>query len=78
MVFTSDGAFIDEIEFNDEPLRGNEITDNDKPKINYKTFQEKVANEIQLGPGEMSNAAKLERRRAKNPILDFQGHTYEF
>ena len=46
MVFTSDGAFIDEIEFNDEPLRGNEITDNDKPKINYKTFQEKVANEI--------------------------------
>ena len=35
MVFTGDGAFIDEIEFNNESLKNNEITEKDKPKINY-------------------------------------------
>lgn len=35
MVFTGDGAFIDEIEFNEDSLIDNEITQKDKPKINY-------------------------------------------
>ena len=40
MIFTGDGAFIDECEFNDDILKTNEISEKDKPKINYQTFQE--------------------------------------
>lgn len=44
MVFNSNGAFIDEIEFNDDMLKSNGINERDKPKINYQTFKEQQAN----------------------------------
>jgi hypothetical protein len=41
MIFTSDGAFIDEVEFNDDILKTYDLESMEKPKTNYQTFQEK-------------------------------------
>lgn len=76
MIFTSDGAFIDEVEFNEDLLNKNEISDKDKPKMNYKTFKEQKAHLLKIKDD--SNIVKLERRKGKNQILDFSGHKYVF
>jgi len=45
--------------------------------MDYQKFKEK--NTHQHGPGkEATNILLLERRRAKNPILDFSGNRYQF
>jgi hypothetical protein len=43
MIFTHDGAFIDEVDFNDDLLKANEPLDIEKPKINYQSFREQKA-----------------------------------
>lgn len=48
MIFTNDGAFIDEVEFNDDILKTNELNDKDRPKINYQTFKEQKAHQMKL------------------------------
>jgi hypothetical protein len=40
MIFKNDGAFIDEVEFNDDILNTVNLNDKDKPKMNYKAFWE--------------------------------------
>lgn len=76
MIFTSDGAFIDEVEFNDDLLKNINEKNEDEPNMTFKKFKENMAaTRIDEGP---SNIAKLQRRRMKNPILDFLGHQYEF
>ena len=75
MIFTSDGAFIDEVEFNDDLLKT--ITpSNEMPKMTLKQFKEnQAATKASEGP---DNIDKLKRRRMKCPILDFLGNEYEF
>jgi hypothetical protein len=79
MVFTGNGNFIDEVEFNDDILADQKPLEerNDRPAKTLKTFREiqkaKKAYEIKL-----TGAAMLERRRMKDPILDFLGNKYEF
>lgn len=75
MIFTSDGAFIDEVEFNDEILKS--ITPTyDSHVITLRQFKEnQAATRVSEGP---DNIDKLKRRRIKQPILDFLGNEYEF
>lgn len=76
MIFTSDGAFIDEVEFNDDLLKTIEIEEN-QPPMTITKFKEQQAATIIPDQGP-SNITKLQRRRIKNPILDFLGNQYEF
>jgi hypothetical protein len=62
MIFTSDGAFIDEVEFNDELLKSITPT-NDTPQMTLRQFKEnQAATRVSDGPG---NIEKLKRRRIK-------------
>lgn len=76
MIFTSDGGFIDEVEFNDELLKTIEAG-TEGTYMTLKQFKENQA-ATRVNEDGLDNIDKLKRRRIKSPILDFLGNEYEF
>ena len=75
MIFTGDGAFIDEANFDDDIL-SQVNKDKNQPAMTYEIFKENL---IQTrAPNIDSAKVKLLRRRIKNPILDFLGKPFDF
>ena len=79
MVFTNNGNFIDEVEFNDDILSDKVPLDekNDRPSKTLKTFREKQKAKKNFEV-KMTGAELLESRRINDPIIDFLGNPYKF
>mgnify|MGYP006089676223 CR=1 FL=1 len=77
MVFTSNGAFIDETEFNDEIATRNNMAV--EPELSERSNQQLQTARHVRGDESNVNVEKLKARRWEtDPILDFQGKEYEF
>jgi hypothetical protein len=79
MVFARDGAFIDEVEFNDfeDGEYDAQMESNTSTGMNLKKFREQQQQMKQF-EHDMSPIDLLRVRRRADPILDFNGHPYEF
>ena len=74
MVFTQNGNFIDEVQFDDSAMPAQTAEDDD---MKTERSQEGIYTNRHMVNKE-SNVDKLMKRRGIDPILDFMGKHYEF
>lgn len=79
MVFAGDGAFIDEVEFNDYENKeyDENVESSTAPGMNLKKFREEQQQRKQF-EHDMSPVDLLRVRRRSDPVLDYYGRPYEF